>query len=856
MSHDTQAGPAWNAPDRLRHAGERAQRLVEQMSLEEKIDYLGGSDGFYIRAVPRLGIPAVRMADGPIGVRNDGPAPAYPATVGLAASWDRDLAGRIGDSLGRDALAKGVQVLLGPGVNIHRVPQCGRNFEYMGEDPILAGELAVAYIQGVQRRGVVATVKHFVANNQEYGRQYMDSVVGERALQEIYFPAFRRAVQEGGVAAVMNGYNRINGRHCSEDARLLSDTLRGEWGFEGFVMSDWVSVYDPEAAVRSGLDLEMPDGAQLNRRNLLPLIRAGRVSEEEIDVHVYRILRTIIAMGPADSASGADAESAGQAPAEPVANAESAKISRDNSDSDAVALEAARRSVVLLKNGAAGGTSSADAPLLPLTSGAGKTVAIVGPNAHPAVSGGGGSSFTEPFHATSLLEGLQQVAPKTSFVYVPTLTEGRMSPSTGNMPVHTRRSPHSILETEPVTGFYGEYFVGADLRGAPAMARVDERIDFRWDTGMDFFHKAGAPLPQLALMSFSARWRGTLVPATAGSYQLALEAQGGVRLWLDGEILIDDWEGAESFHDVHVELEAEREYELQIDYQRRGMRSSVRFAGVRIPWERIAGADAVVAAVGFNAAVEGEANDRSFALPAEQERLLTELLERNSRTAVVLNAGGAVDARGWIDRVPALLHGWYGGQEGGRALAELLFGLQNPGGKLPITWERDPADGAAYGTYPGTWSRVEYREDIFVGYRHADSRGTEPLFPFGHGLSYTRFEYRDLRVDHRAAVDEGEGSIEVSCGIENSGERAGREVVQLYVATPGAAAARPVQELKDFDTVALSPGESAKLSFSIPDASLAYYDTETKSWKLESGTHEIRIGASSRDIRLTAAVEL
>ncbi len=854
MSNETTGSPQWNSPKRLNAAGKRAESVLHEMSLEEKIDYMGGSDGFYIRGIPRLGIPAIRMADGPVGVRNDGPAPAYPASIALAASWDRDLARKYGDSLGRDCLAKGVQVLLAPGVNIHRHPHCGRNFEYMGEDPVLAGDMAAAYIQGVQGRGVIATVKHFVANNQEYGRQYMDSVVGKRALEEIYYPAFRRALHTGNVAAVMSGYNRINGRHCAEDARLLSETLRDEWGFSGFVMSDWVSVYEPEAGVRSGLDLEMPDGAQLQRRTLLPLIQAGHVSESEIDVHVYRILRTIIAMGLADSAAGG-----------------SSRPLRDHDESNAVALEAARRGVVLLKNDAPAqkaspaasttSTASSDAgPLLPFADQSGRTVALVGPNADPAVTGGGGSSFTEPFHAESLREGLGSVTPNTDFVFVPTLTEGRVSPFTGRLPVTTRRSPHSILEVEPVRGFYGEYFVGADLRGAPAMARVDERVDFRWDSGMDFFHKAGAPLPQLALMSFSARWRGTIAADAAGQYQLAVEAHGGVRLWLDGELLIDDWDGADVFHEALVDLEAHTDYEVQIDYQRRDMRSMVRFAGLRLPWDRIAAADAVIAAVGFNAAVEGETRDRGFALPDEQEMLVQELIDRNPRTAVVLNAGGAVDARAWIDRVPALVHAWYGGQAGGRAVAEVLFGLHNPGGKLPISWERNPADGAAAGTYPGEWGRVEYREDVFVGYRHFDQREIEALFPFGHGLSYTRFTYRELKLSLIESKEHGQGGaggrIEVSCRVANEGDRDGAEVLQLYVAPPGKEIARPPQELKGFEAVFIPTGETRLVQFQIPLDALAYYDGNGARWSVESGGHEVRVGSSSRDIRLSGTIEL
>ncbi len=361
----------------------RVEDLLSKMTLEEKIDYIGGTNGFYIRAMPRLGTPAIKMSDGPMGARNDGPTTCYPAGIALAATWDRDMATKIGDALGRDCRARGVNILLAPAVNIYRSPLCGRNFEYMGEDPFLAGQMVAPLIQGIQSQGVLATVKHFACNNQEWDRHNISSEVDERTLHEIYLPAFKAAVQQGKVGCVMTAYNLINGVHCSQDDWLINQTLKEQWGFKGFVMSDWTSTYDAVGCANGGLDLEMPDAKFMNQKNLLPAIQDGRVKESVIEDKVRRILRTIIAAGFFDR---------------PQLRKD---IPRDDSENDAVALAGARESIVLLKN---------DSHTLPLDRQKIKTIAVLGPNADPAVYCGGGSAFTRVFHATSILDGVRQVA--------------------------------------------------------------------------------------------------------------------------------------------------------------------------------------------------------------------------------------------------------------------------------------------------------------------------------------------------------------------------------------------------------------------------------------------------------------
>jgi beta-glucosidase len=361
----------------------RVEDLLSKMTLEEKIDYIGGTNNFYIRAIDRLGTPAIKMSDGPMGARNDGPTTCYPAGIALAATWDPDMATKIGEALGRDCRARGDDILLAPAVNIYRSPLGGRNFEYMGEDPFLAGQLVAPLIQGIQSQGVLATVKHFACNNQEWDRHNISSEVDERTLNEIYLPAFKAAVQQGKVGCVMTAYNLLNGVHCSQNDWLINQTLKNEWGFKGFVMSDWTSTYDAVGCANGGLDLEMPSAIFMNRENLLPAIQDGRVKESVIDDKVRRILRTIIAAGFFDR---------------PQLRKD---IPLNDPENDAVALEGARESIVLLKN---------NKHTLPLDRQKIKTIAVLGPNADPAVYCGGGSAFTRVFHATSILEGVRQIA--------------------------------------------------------------------------------------------------------------------------------------------------------------------------------------------------------------------------------------------------------------------------------------------------------------------------------------------------------------------------------------------------------------------------------------------------------------
>ena len=693
----------------------RVRDLLSRMTLEEKVAMLSGAN--WMESVPneRLGIPAIKMADGPIGIRSwAGPssetsAPgskmkttttAFPAGVAMAATWDIALLQSEGQAIGEEMKGLGRDMILGPTVNINRTPLWGRNFEGYGEDPYLTSRLAVAYIKGVQGQGVIATVKHFAANNQEFERHRVNVVVDERALHEIYFPAFKAAVEEGAVWSVMSAYNKVNGVYCAENSDLLKDVLQKEWGFKGFVVSDWGSTYSTVSTVNAGMDLEMPGGdpakdwlkkpgAQaagngggwLAPDKVLPEISAGKISTATIDDNVGRILRAIFISGQFDHPHSATGDI--DTPAE-----------------RAVARKAATESIVLLKN---------SGEILPLDGSKIHSVIVIGPNAAVARTGGGGSSLVVPKYAITPLKGIQD------------------------------RAGQSIEVS---------YTLGAVMEG-------DDNKDIA--------------------------------------------------------------ESAEQLRNRAVDAAAKN--------------------------------DAAIIVVGRSAKLESEDFDiKSLDLPAGQDELIEAVAKVNKHTVVVINAGGPVLMSKWIAQVPAIVDMWYGGQEGGNAIADVLFGVADPSGKLPVSFVKEWKDSPAYGHYPGENLRVDYAEGIYVGYRYFDKQKIEPVFPFGYGLSYTKFDYSDLKVSPKEASS-GE-QIKVSVKVHNSGSRTGAEVVELYIHDGHSSVDRPLQELKGFQRVDLEPGQSKDVHFALDRTSIAFYSPTKKNWVTEPGRFDVLVGSSSRDIRV------
>jgi beta-glucosidase len=807
------------AGEQSKSVEQRVKDLLKQMTQEEKIDMLGGYEGFYIRPNARLSIPAIRMADGPLGVRNYGKATAFPAGICMAASWNTDLVRQYGEAVGKEARSKGVHIMLAPGVNIYRAPMCGRNFEYYGEDPWLASRMAVAYIGGLQGQSVVATIKHFAANNQEYDRYNVSSDVDERTLREIYLPAFRAAVEEAKVGAVMNSYNLLNGTWTSQNEHLLKEILKGDWKFDGIVMSDWGSTHDGVAAANAGLDLEMPAGDFMNRKTLLPALDDGSLDPATIDDKVRRMLRVMFRFGFFDRPQ------------------EDTTLPLYNPDSRAIALQAAREGMVLLKN---------ENNILPLNRKQIKTIAVIGPDAHPAVTGGGGSSIITPYRAVSFLDGMIAKAGNDIKVsYSPGV-------NTDLDEMFASSAFTSMNEKgEKAEGLKGEYFSNMFFKGEPAMVRYDPHISFNWQNG--------GPAVILPADSFSIRWTGKIHLLADGNYYFYVSGNNGFRLFLDDQPVIDKWTNPSFMADdrtlslksgdVNVRLEYfEKTGEAQVAFGWRMVKPASGSEAVRIA----AKSDVTVICVGFNPNTEGEGFDRPFDLPSEQVDLIRNVAKVSKKTIVVLTSGGNVSTNDWLSMVPGYIMAWYPGQEGGTAFAEILFGDVTPCGKLPVTLEKQWPDNASFKSYfdDDKDKHVSYSEGLFTGYRHFDKDSIEPLYPFGFGLSYTRFDYKNLDV-HLTGT---EGKVSVSFDITNKGTRDGAEIAQVYIHKGTSAISRAVKELKGFTKVFLHAGETKRVEVVLGRKSFEYYDVTRKAWSVEPGEYEIQAGSSSRDIRLKGLI--
>lgn len=797
---------------------QRADAMLRQLTLPEKIELLGGEASMFIRAEPKIGLPQLKMSDGPLGVRTWGPSTAYAGGIGLAASWDVALAREVGASIARDARARGVNFLLGPGVNIYRLPLNGRNFEYFGEDPYLAGQLAAAYIQGVQSRGVVATVKHFDANNSEYDRHNIDEHIDERTLREIYLPAFEAAVKEGHAGAVMDSYNLVNGEHATQNGFLNVQVLKREWGFQGILMSDWSATYDGVAAANNGLDLEMPSAQYMNLATLLPAVAQGRVSIQTIDDKVRRILRTALEFHFLERPQ--------YDPSVPLYS----------QDSRQVALASAEESVVLLKN---------DGGLLPIDRRKVRSIAVIGPDAYPPVVGAGGSSQVTAFAPVGLLTGLSDALGRSAKVtYAQGVEDYEQAARNAEWWLAPQGERHGLREAS---------FATSDFTG-PAQRSVIPRID-RW---------GGSPFARGRAVHVSQRFTGYIRPKKTAGYVFFADALGRdtYRLYVNGREVLEETPHEHQYPQfATVPLRAGVPALVQFDYVPAG-EGLAADVGVAAADELVdpkavqlaAAADLAVVSVGFDYRYEGEAFDRTYGLPVGQDALIRAIEAANPRTVVVLTAGGSVATQAWIDGTPALLHAFYGGQEEGRALARILLGESNPSGHLPFTFERRIQDDPAYANYyepPGS-NVVTYKEGIFIGYRYFDHAGVKPLFPFGYGLSYTRFAFSHLAVGPVGPDD----AVTVRCSVTNTGPVAGAAVAQVYVGDPSATVERPVRELKGFARVFLRPGETRPIAVQLNRRSFAYWDVASHGWKVDPGRFTVSVGDSSANLPLHADLTL
>ena len=802
--------------------------ILSKMTLDQKVDMLGGINFFDVRGFPELGLPVLHTADGPVGVRNDGPATAMAGGISLASTWDTVLAQQVGEQIGRDARAKGKHFMLGPGVNIYRSPLNGRNFEYFGEDPFLGSRIAVAYIKGMQSQGVGATVKHFLGNNSEYDRHNTDSNIDERTMREIYLPIFEAAVKEAHVASVMDSYNFVNGEHMTQNGAINNGILKKEWGFEGVLMSDWDATYDAVGAANGGLDLEMPSGKFMNREKLLPAIQAGQVSEATINDKIRRIIRTEIEYGWTDREQ------------------RSLSVPRYNEEGRKMALQAAREGIVLLKN---------QSNVLPLSKDKVKTIALIGPDVYPAAYVGGGSAQVSPFHAVSMLEGFgNHFAGKV-----------QVTSATGVMS-YGRAALNTNFQTEEANGKDGmkfEHFKNEDLSGAPENTETRKHLIagalFDVTTfSMEDFDFSDIPPAKIG----SDRWTGYYTPKAAGNFDIFVQQGGfvntGFRMYLDEKLIFDNWDTQKFIiAQTSVSLDAKPHKVVVERHSGEGFGDAFIRLGIvpehawvdSIAEDLAEKADAAVVVAGYRPDSETEGWDRTFQLPPGQNELIKRIAAKNKNTIVVVISGGGVDMQPWLDQVPAVLEAWYPGQEGGTAVAEIVAGDVNPSGHLAATFEKRWEDNPSYNSYypeQGTKTKVVYKEGVFVGYRGYEHNNVKPQFPFGYGLSYTTFKYANLKADEHG----------VSFEVTNTGSRAGAAVPQIYVAPEHASVPRPAKELKGFSRVMLKPGETQTVKVPLNTRSFAYYDVQGKHWRAEKGTYTVELGSSSEQIELKAKVTL
>ncbi|MEP7133767.1 MAG: glycoside hydrolase family 3 C-terminal domain-containing protein [Chloroflexota bacterium] len=802
----------------------RIDDLLKEMTLEEKISMLAGADLWHSVGIPRLGIPQFKTTDGPNGARGawgsmSTPSVATPVGIALGATWNPELVEKVGNVLADELEAKSAHILLAPTVNIHRTPIAGRNFECYSEDPFLSGMLAAAYIKGIQDKGKGACIKHFVANDQEYERFSMSSEVDERTLREIYLEPFRLAIRKSNPWAVMSAYNRINGTYAAENDHTLLDILKGEWGYEGIVMSDWFGTYDKETP-HSGLDLEMPGEARWMSEEIVKrALDDGPLTEAALDDKVRRLLNV--------------SEKAG------LFGKSEPKLERGENKPEhrKIIREAAREAIVLLKND---GT-------LPLKKV--RSIAVIGPYANAVQILGGGSSSVTPHYVVTPFEGIKNRAGKK--IKVDTVPGCHIYK---NLPAP---APETLSTEDGRLGLSLNLFNGTECAGAPVYSEVTPHVQHGW------FHYS---VPNVNQSEFSMRMEGFFKPKESGTHTLGLNSVGWCKLYLDEKLIIDHSSDSDMGKQViaEVELKGGKAYPIKVEYYWKG---NPRWRSVGIghqppePLDLIAEAvklakksDVVVIVAGLNGEWETEGADRvDMKLPGAQDELIKKVAKANKNTIVVLNVGSAVEMP-WLDKVPAVLQLWYDSQEQGNALADILFGDVNPSGKLPTTFPVRLEDNPAYINYPGENGKVRYGEGIFVGYRYYEKKNIAPLFPFGHGLSYTKFKYSNLKLS--AASITPNDTLKVKVDVTNTGKVAGKEIVQLYVRDVKSTFARPEKELKAFDKIELKPKQAKTVTFTLDREAFWYFDTVRNAWSTESGEFEILVGGSSRDVSEKRSVML
>lgn len=812
----------------------RVNDICQRMTLDEKADMLSGVDDWHFKGVPRLGIPSVQVSDCGHGITiilnktGDwvGNSTCFPTATAQAASWNKALIQELGSALGRETRATGSAILLAPMVNIKRHPLNGRNYECFSEDPYLTAIMASSFINGVQSEHVGAVIKAMAANNQQSNQHDINVNADERTLQEIYLNAFRIAIKKSNPWGLMTAYNGLNGDKPSESVHLFTDVLRKEWNYKGFVVSDWRAISSLKA-LYAGVDIEMPGpGKWLTQKNILKAIDEKAFTVNQLDEKLKHILRALVQTKLIDADK-------------PALNSELNSLKHQT-----LARKVAEESIVLLKN---------SDNILPLNIQNVKRIAVVGPNASEARLGGGGSASVSPFYSISPLEGIRKYCADKNTEIV--FEEG--CGLNGNLKVIDKKylsfTENGIIKP----GIKGDYYSNRDLKGQPTYSCTDNLINFSWGWAN--------PKPGISKHNYSVGWTGQILPPATGDYKIGISAaECGYRLYINGKLEIDEWATGSkdnfeanflsSNKNVTIHLEEGKPADVKVEFWKRMNRNFIR-----LEWEMpgnnsldlavnaAKNADAVLVFAGLSNFFEGGNNDRKdIAMPGDQDKLIAEIAKVNPNVVVVLINGSPV-AMPWINNVKGIIEAFYPGQEGGNAIANILFGKVNPSGKLPETFPVKLSDTPAYGNFPGVNNQVNYAEGIYVGYRYYDAKSIEPLFPFGFGLSYSQFEYSNLKIRKLAQ------KTELNFQIRNTGKMDGAEVAQLYIHDIKCSEDRPVKELKSFEKVFLKAGETKTISMTLDNSEFEMFSKTQNKWLIEKGEFEVLIGSSSRDIRLKAS---
>ena len=803
-------------------------KLIQDLTLKEKISLMSGFNSWYTNKIDRLGIPSIKMSDGPNGVRGDAmsgkSSACFPCAISIGSTWDMDLINQLGIALGEEAKVKDVDVLLGPTINIHRHPLGGRHFESFSEDPFLTGKIAIEYVQGVQSQDVAACLKHFIGNDTEYERHLVSSNIDEKTLREIYLLPFEMGIKEGNAKVVMSAYNKLNNIYCSSHKDLLIDILKNEWEFDGYVVSDWGAALETEENANGGLDLEMPGPGHVWGDKLFAAVSEGKVEEGLINDKVRRILK--------------------------IASFTKRFENPDNKPEESHDTEKHRK---LLKKAAAGGmVLLKNNNLLPLKSDI-KKLAIIGPNAKEAQIIGGGSASLKPHYQVHPLEAFQNKLGKQinisyakgchTYKYLPKVDENLM---------------------DNKEGFLVEYFEGSNF---------DENLLMQeYLVGNKFWVFEGFAKDVIAKLErpdISVRFSCAYTPDISGQHEFEIFGIGKARLLIDGEELIDNWtetSPGEAFFSFSsdskkaiVDLIKGKTYQLEIRYKFEGNFPAI-YIGCQSP-DKINlfnealnlanSADQVILIVGTNSDWETEGNDRSdFNLPANQNHLIEEVLKANPNTLIVLNTGSPVKMP-WVDDAKAIIQTWFAGQEFGNALVDIVTGVINPSGRLPTSFPKNIEDTPAFIAYPGKDLQMNYDEKLLVGYRWYDKKKIQTLFSFGHGLSYTEFKYTDLEIEVQI-----EKKVSCKFSIQNIGQVAGVETAQCYIGFKSDDNSEPKKTLQGFSKIALDPNIKSKVQIDLNPRSFSSWNIESKTWEVRPGSYDILIGSSAENIILQTTITL